>query len=337
MSGFLDKERFDYLIPLPARHRRRLAGVLEHALVRLDKDVLSGEIGSLVIANQNGELVQGKDYVLEAMLEIDGKKLCSVAVKREPHRATERPAYLRIKVYSAEWQAATHYTIPIQFVLRGNKEQLEGKYMLYAHYFSIDNAAPKCYVGITRRHWVTRYLEHVDSSERDSQTLFHRIMRDYTGRISNMTHELIRVGLNEEEAYMGEEELVDRCSLMPKGYNMIPGGRKGLAVLYQHGFLDKQNAHPEEREAGLTAYADSLASSRVGMPNAALADYWTDDAFAERMICSQERRLNVDQVRNIRRLHADGHSAEGIFSQIGGNDVGQIRRVIDGRTYVRVR
>jgi hypothetical protein len=337
MRGFLDKERFDYLIPLPTRLRRKLAEVLEHTLAGFDKDVRPGEVSSLVQANRSGELVHGKDYALEAMLEVDGKKFCSVAVKGEPHRAAERPAYLRIKVYSAEWQAATHYTIPIQFILRGNNARLHGKYMLYAHYFSIDNAAPKCYVGITRRHWVTRYLEHVDISKRGARTLFHRIMRDYAGRISNMTHELIRVGMSEEEAFASEEELVDRCSLMPKGYNMIPGGRKGLAVLYQHGFLDQQNADPEAREDALTAYADSMASSRAGTPNAALAAYWADDAFAQRMICSQERRLTADQVRNIRRLHANGHSAEVIFAQIGGNDVGQILRVMDGRTYARVR
>ena len=87
----------------------------------------------------------------------------------------------------------------------------------------------------------------------------------------------------------------------------------------------------------LTAYADSMAFSRAGTPNAALAAYWADDAFAQRMICSQERRLTVDQVRSIRRLLAGGHSAQAIFTQIGGNDVDQIRRVIDGRTYVRVR
>ena len=344
MRGFIDKERFDYLIPLPTRQRRKLTEVLEHTLAAFDKDIRPDEVGSLVQANRSGELVHGKDYVVEAMLEVDGKMFCSVAVKGEPHRAAERPAYLRIKVCSAKRQAATRYTVPIQFILRGNSVRLDGKYMLYAHYFSIDNAPPKCYVGITRRHWVTRYFEHVDSSERGARTLFHRIMRDYAGRISNMTHELIRVGLSEEEAFASEEEafaseegLVDRCSLMPKGYNMIPGGRRGLAVLYQHGFLDQQNANSEEREDALTAYADSMAFSRAGTPNAALAAYWADDAFAQRMICSQERRLTVDQVRSIRRLLAGGHSAQAIFTQIGGNDVDQIRRVIDGRTYVRVR
>ena len=44
MRGFIDKERFDYLIPLPTRQRRKLAEVLEHTLAAFDKDVRPDEV-----------------------------------------------------------------------------------------------------------------------------------------------------------------------------------------------------------------------------------------------------------------------------------------------------
>jgi hypothetical protein len=56
------------------------------------------------------------------------------------------------------------------------------------------------------------------------------------------------------------------------------------------------------------------------------------------MLCRGLDRLAVqslEQVRAIREL-AHVHSAEQIAERIGARNAGQVQRVIDGKTYVRV-
>lgn len=75
----------------------------------------------------------------------------------------------------------------------------------------------------------------------------------------------------------------------------------------------------------------------LGRPNPGIAEKWTDPAYAEDVICARENRLTADQVREIRYLSAMGNTGTQIRDHVGVLDVGQISRVLVGRTYARIR
>jgi hypothetical protein len=60
---------------------------------------------------------------------------------------------------------------------------------------------------------------------------------------------------NPIEAAMAWEELyVDKWSLAPKGFNMIPGGFKGLRFLHKHRITDRVGITLKERDRAIVEY-----------------------------------------------------------------------------------
>jgi hypothetical protein len=77
------------------------------------------------------------------------------------------------------------------------------------------------YVGITKRSWQKRYLEHVESAmEKDSKTRFHEAIRHMQGQQVVQVHDISAYGITESAAKEYEIKLIKQSSLWPNGLNM---------------------------------------------------------------------------------------------------------------------
>jgi hypothetical protein len=91
----------------------------------------------------------------------------------------------------------------------------------------------------------------------------------------------------------------------------------------------------EDRERVLENYLN--VHPKRGLPNPRIAEHWQDGEFAERVICSGERRLTRAHVAEIRESAGGGKSVEEITEIAGAPNIGQVARVIRGKTYRRIR
>ncbi|WP_269792389.1 hypothetical protein [Stenotrophomonas sp. Iso1] len=79
------------------------------------------------------------------------------------------------------------------------------------------------YVGITRRSWQKRYMEHVQSAqEKLSSTRFHNAIRAMQGQEVICVHDVSSYGLSKEAAKAYESSLIKSSTLWPRGLNMKP-------------------------------------------------------------------------------------------------------------------
>lgn len=77
------------------------------------------------------------------------------------------------------------------------------------------------YVGITKRSWQTRYLEHVENAmEKSSSTRFHDAIRKMQGQNVVHVHDISAYGVSEQEAKDYESKLIKKSTLWPIGLNM---------------------------------------------------------------------------------------------------------------------
>lgn len=80
------------------------------------------------------------------------------------------------------------------------------------------------YVGMSKRSWQERYVEHTEQSmKKSSSTLFHNAIRDMQGKQVIHVHEVSAFGLNKEQAKSYEKKLIKESTLHPKGLNMKAG------------------------------------------------------------------------------------------------------------------
>jgi hypothetical protein len=162
---------------------------------------------------------------------------------------------------------------------------------------------------------------------------------DLRPKLACLISAICAVGLDETAALDTEEYLVDKYSLSSKhvnGLNMIPGGREGIRAIHElcppkrDGLIET-----EDRELALGDYLDR--HPQLGVPKPGIAEKWNDDAYAEAVICGRENRLTAEQVREIRYLAALGTSQDQIILRVGALNDGQVQRVLEGRTYVRIK
>lgn len=82
----------------------------------------------------------------------------------------------------------------------------------------------KSYVGLTRRSWNKRYVEHLEAAmEKQSSTLFHSAVREMEGRKVVCVHDVSLFGATKVQATAVEKELIRRSTLYPLGLNMKVG------------------------------------------------------------------------------------------------------------------
>jgi hypothetical protein len=244
-----------------------------------------------------------------------------------------------------QMQMATHpgnpetvLQIPMRLVLKGAQDVTTG-HTVYLHVITDRDGHSFSYYGITSRHWLKRYQEHLDKASAGSPYLFHQALSRGKSEISRVTHVIIAAGLDKDQAYDTEEYLIAKHSLypnIPTGLNMIPGGHEGIRRLHALGVLAEQSEpSPDERAAVIERYLRTKHAP--GRRNPLVTIMWEDDEYAEAVICGRENRFSGEQVRLIRFLHVEGRSLAQIAAAVECPDLRRLNRVITRRTYGRVR
>ncbi|WP_433695416.1 hypothetical protein [Paraburkholderia phenoliruptrix] len=212
-------------------------------------------------------------------------------------------------------------------------------YVLYQHIFGEGPSYPDdgfFYVGVTKRSWQARWIEHRRAMKRGSRLLFHRKLREElnAGRVTYIHHKVMAVTDDIERLYASEEWLVKGHWEDERRLNMIPGGKSGLKYLRENGMLGRRVVpDPDGRERLVENWLRE--HPRKGVPAPWVAEKWKDADWAMAQICAQDGRLSVEQVRAIRDL-AKAYPASVIAERIGARRAEQVQRVIDGSTYTRV-
>lgn len=213
-------------------------------------------------------------------------------------------------------------------------------YVLYQHIFGGGGSYPNdgfFYVGVTTRSWQKRWSEHRREIQAGSLLLFHRKYREEQlgGRISYVHHKVMGITDDLETLYDTEEYLVEGHWEDQRRLNMIPGGKSGLKYLREHGLLSKSVIPmPDDRDRIVSEWIKD--HPRKGLPAPWVSEKWQDENWAVAQICGRDGRLSVEQVRAIRNL-SQKYSAEEIFERIGAKNVEQVKRVLDRKTYTRVK
>ena len=242
------------------------------------------------------------------------------------------------------------FRLPIQYLLKGWGDANEG-YQGYTHCVKtsgktdllgdIDPDNPrtieKCYTGITKRNWLIRLGEHLrEVRQGGKKKQFHRAWREALDANDLVYSSCLHyVNLSYGQAMEWEERYVKKWSLSPMGFNMIPGGFEGFKHLYEHRITDRIEIDLDERENAISEYLRQ--NPRKGIPNPFMSELWQDDEYYLKVIGSKEKTLTAGQVREIRRLGKEGLVPHEILIRVGGINERQIKSVLQGKTYKRVK
>ncbi len=314
--------------------------------------ILRGAIDALVRQNQISTKLVGSARFKASPLEIaqgvnvEERTIHTQAVTRP----FPGPAQLHIVV--GYQNGMTHKKIvPLQYLLKGWGDATRG-HQCYVHTISenvpeggsvrdlvalnLRNSGNYYYVGITGRNWLLRLDEHISEMRKGNPRPFYRAWRERYGQGGMLfTSALREVNLTYQDAMDWEEAAVDKIAGDEYGLNMIPGGFKGLRHLHEYRIIENTDISLEERDVAIAEYCRQ--NPRKGIPNLILAALWKDDEFYLRVIAAREKTLSPDQVRSIRQLDRQGKSLSEIANETGALNEQQVRNVISGRTYKRVR
>ena len=231
-------------------------------------------------------------------------------------------------------------TFPLQMVMKYYPHKTKGTYFGYCHSIGLlDNEnhvkSEYYYVGITGRNWLQRMAEHFNAINTGSNKTFHQAWLEFIGRRDVVLgSELVVANHTFDEVMHWEEDLVDRNMEDGTSMNMIPGGHKGMRFLHEHRLTRSAVVSMKERDRAVQEYQKQ--HPRAGIPNLLVSKLWTDEAWAEKVVCGPDNRLSPDQVRGIRALGEQGMSPEEIAERVGARNVLQVTRVLSGATYQRV-
>ena len=317
----------------------------------------NGVVGKLIHKNQK---TQGKkpwdrflNYDIEVCFDIDFQKKVT---QRRIQDYYSFPEYARSGIdrkingmFSLIYGDGTRWTfkVPLQYLLKSWGNANDG-YQVYSHCIKISGITDmfgevvtseskvieKCYSGITKRNWLKRLEEHLREIRQGDHKLFHRAWRESVEGKDVVYHSYLQlVNLTYEEAMEWEERYVDKHTLSPKGFNMIPGGFEGLRHLYKHRITDRVDIDLDERDRAIAEYVRQ--HPRKGMPNPFMSELWKDDEHYRKVIGSRKKTLTFDQVKRIRALDQSGYSVAEITRKVGALDEKQVKRVLANRTYTR--
>jgi hypothetical protein len=237
--------------------------------------------------------------------------------------------------------------IPLQFLLKGWGDAEHG-YQCYVHSVSqkpsetmsspidgYENLSDGYhYAGITGRNWLLRLREHTTKIREGSGRKFYQAWLRFLGMTEvYYSSDLKDINLSYKEAMNWEERFVD--GLGPKSLNMIPGGFKGLRHLHEHRITDRISIPLEERDRAIAEYVRQ--HPRKGIPNPFISELWQDDEFYLKVIKARPKTLSPGQVRRIRELAEKGRPVPEIAAEVGARNEPQVRNVISGRYYKRIK
>jgi len=249
-------------------------------------------------------------------------------------------------------------SVPLQCVVKGWGDATRG-HMIYEHHIApMDHSQAELgeqfktarYIGLTSRNWQTRYREHQRDALTGSELLFHTTLArvfpeggisqagmgvfEIVRRGLSLSSELEYVNLTFDEAMQIEEKLVER-TLHPAGLNMIPGGYAGLRVLHRLGFLKRTKATVEERDLAAASYLHQLPRQRSPAPW--ISDRWQSDEYYEQVVLNRSNTLNKEQVQQIRKFGSEWQFDPEIIASLCGASVRQVRDVLSGKYYSRIK
>ncbi len=249
-------------------------------------------------------------------------------------------------------------SVPLQCVVKCWGDATRG-HMIYEHHIApMDHAQDELgeqfkaarYIGLTSRNWQTRYREHQRDALTGSELLFHTTLASVLpeGGISQagmgvfevvrrgltLTSELEYVNLTFDEAMQIEEKLVEK-TLHPAGLNMIPGGFAGLKFLHKLGFLSRVKSTVDERDLAAAKYLHQLPHQRNPAPW--ISDRWQKDEYYEQVVLSRSNTLSKEQVQQIRKFGNEWEFDPDIIARLSGVSARQVRDVLSGKYYSRVK
>jgi hypothetical protein len=237
---------------------------------------------------------------------------------------------------------AVLFTAPMAMMKRSVAHQyLAKRFTLYQHIFGQGHEYPEdgpFYIGITARDWKRRWSEHRAAILRGSMLKFHRTYRERaTGKqLTYVHHKVMGVATTLEEIQDLEEIFVEGHWEDARLLNMIPGGRAGLAYLHERGMTGNHGmSSPDDAEKVLETWLQE--HPRKGLPAPWVTEKWKDDGYALNVICGPEGRLTVEQIISIRSMAQGGIHTDDIVSIVGAKNRQQVQRVIEGRTYSRIK
>lgn len=233
------------------------------------------------------------------------------------------------------------FSIPLAMIIAPTARRfLRHRFTLYQHIFGAGHEYPVdglFYVGITSRDWQKRWSEHRAAINRGSPLKFHKAFRERqeAQQLTYVHHKVMGVASTLDELQHLEEVFVAGHWDDGRLLNMIPGGKAGIEYLHKHRIVGR-NVIPMPEEVERTLEAWLREHPRKGLLAPWVAEQWNDPEYAIKVICGPDGRLSVEQVLLIRSLGQGGVSAEEIVNRVGAKNAEQVRRVLAGKTYVRV-
>lgn len=349
---YLDKENCHALLPgVDGLRIDRLLDEYLHRQVNHSQGDLPESVDALITHNRSTtNQSRGSERLCDSPIEVAliynvEKQEIDIKGLKNPVRG---PAYFH-SILQFEDGITWKIIIPLQFLLKGWGDANYG-YQCYVHTISHNvsrvNSFAKMqvreatasddysYVGITGRNWLHRYSEHMGEMGRGSRKRFHRAWRESMGTpdVHFISH-LVNINLSYQEAMDWEEFHVDRIG--PNKLNMIPGGFKGLKYLHEHNITDRKDISLRERDTAIAMF--SKQNPRKGIPNPFIAELWKDDEYYLKIIEARPKTLSPDQVRKIRKLARMDWSVAKITEEVGALNDQQVKNVIVGRTYKRIK
>lgn len=245
-------------------------------------------------------------------------------------------------------------SVPLQCVIK-HWGKVESGHMIYEHNISPmdyaqDEFKSASYIGLTSRNWQTRYKEHQRDALTGSELLFHTTLASVfpKGGISQIgmgAFELVRSGLcliselqyvnlTFDEAMQVEEKMVER-TLNPNGLNMIPGGFAGMKFLHKLGLLKRERSTVNERDFASAKYL--RRQQRPTNPAPWVTDKWQTDEYYEQVILGRKNTLSREQIQSIRKYGIEWNFSPEVIANLSGANLRQVRDVLSGKYYSRVK
>lgn len=155
--------------------------------------------------------------------------------------------------------------IDIPFFYAFDKYSLD-TYLVYHIRFSVSEDDPRLtekdcdplfrgYIGITKRGYMTRFMEHYEKAKANTGYLLHSVWHSLLKEEIDM-YPVIQLNGSAKtlkEIYSIEEDLVEKYTLTPKGLNAIPGGMAGIRMMHELRLLTSTKVGVDERDKALEA------------------------------------------------------------------------------------
>ncbi len=187
------------------------------------------------------------------------------------------------------------------------------------------------YVGMTKKTWASRWKEHLYSAQTGSPYDFHEAIRQFEGRHHSM-HTVLTISQYWDEAVKWEEIFVAERSLRPKGLNMIPGGKAGIAFAAKYGVMADTPRRWEQREKVIKQIQQN--AKKKGLPNPAQSLRLANDPnLMRKMIEGRDDTFHSNDIAVIRSMHARSVTWREIAQQLNVKDIYRVRDVVEGKTY----